>query len=36
MVERLPDVYNTRSELRVDVTVRGANRFRFELHAGDG
>jgi hypothetical protein len=33
MVERLPAVYNTRSELRMEVTPRGANRFRFELHA---
>jgi hypothetical protein len=31
MVERLPPVYNTRSELRAEVTARGANRFRFEL-----
>ena len=30
------DYYNTRSALGVDVTARGANRFRFELHAGAG
>jgi hypothetical protein len=34
MVERIPAVYNTRSELRAEVTTRGANRFRFDLHAG--
>ena len=33
MVERLPDIYNVRTELRADVTARGANRFRFELHS---
>jgi hypothetical protein len=34
MVERLPDVYNSRTELHADVTAGGANRFRFELHDG--
>ncbi len=34
MVERLPDVYNTRSELHAEVSARGPNRFRFELQAG--
>jgi hypothetical protein len=33
MVERLPEVYNTKSEMRVDVTDGGSNRFRFDLHA---
>jgi hypothetical protein len=33
MVERLPDIYNVRTELRADVTARGANRFRFDLHS---
>jgi len=33
MVERLPAIYNTNSEMRVDVTAEGSNRFRFELHA---
>ena len=33
MVERLPDVYNTRSELRAEVSARGPNRYRFELQA---
>jgi hypothetical protein len=33
MVERLPDTYNVRTELRADVTARGANRFPFELHS---
>ena len=33
MAERLPAIYNTNSELRVDVTAEGPNRFRFELHA---
>jgi hypothetical protein len=36
MVERLPEVYNTKSELRVDVTDGGSNRFRFDLHAAGG
>jgi hypothetical protein len=36
MVERLPDIYNARSELRADVTASGPNRLRFELHAGGG
>jgi hypothetical protein len=36
MVERLPDIYNTRSELRADVTAGGPNRLRFELHTGSG
>ena len=31
MVERLPAVYNTRSELGASVNARGSNRFRFEL-----
>jgi hypothetical protein len=31
MVERLPDIYNVRTELRADVTARGSNRFPFEL-----
>jgi hypothetical protein len=34
MVERLPDVYNTRSELSANVGARGPNRFRFELQSG--
>jgi hypothetical protein len=34
MVERLPDVYNTRSELYAEVKARGPNRYRFELQAG--
>src|SRR5262245_45712495 len=33
MVDRLPDVYNTRSELRAEVGARGPNRYRFELQA---
>ena len=33
MAERLPAIYNTNSELTVDVTAEGSNRFRFELHA---
>ena len=36
MVERLPDVYNARTELRADVTSRGPNRFRFDLHPQRG
>jgi hypothetical protein len=36
MVERLPEVYNTKSEWRVDVTAGGSNRFRFDLHAAAG
>ncbi len=31
MVDRLPEIYNARTELRADVTDRGPNRFRFEL-----
>ena len=34
MVERLPEVYNTRTELRANVTAHGENRFRFDLRAG--
>jgi hypothetical protein len=34
MVERVPNVYNTRSELRAEVRARGPNRYRFELQAG--
>jgi hypothetical protein len=34
MVERLPDVYNTQSELHAEVKARGPNRYRFELRAG--
>jgi hypothetical protein len=33
MVERLPDVYNTRSELHAEVRAQGRNRYRFELQA---
>jgi hypothetical protein len=33
MVERIPDVYNTRSELRAEVRAQGRNRYRFELRA---
>ncbi len=33
MVERIPAVYNTRTELRANVTERGTNRFRFDLHS---
>ncbi len=36
MVERLPEVYNTKSEMRVDVTEGGSNHFRFDLHAAGG
>jgi hypothetical protein len=36
MVERLPEVYNTKSEMRVDVTEEGSNHFRFDLHAAGG
>ena len=36
MVERLPEVYNTRSDLRVDVSDGGPNRFRFDLHGDAG
>jgi hypothetical protein len=31
MVERLPEIYNSRSELRAAVTARGPNRFPFDL-----
>ena len=34
MVERLPAVYNTRTELRANVVEFGANRYRFDLHSG--
>jgi len=34
MVERLPDVYNTRSELSAEVSAHGRNRYRFELQTG--
>jgi hypothetical protein len=34
MVELLPAVYNTRTELHADVSARGANRFQFDLHSG--
>ena len=34
MVEGVPEVYNTRSQLHAEVGVRGPNRFRFELRAG--
>jgi hypothetical protein len=34
MVECLPAVYNTRSELHAEVKARGPNRYRFELQAG--
>ena len=33
MAERLPEVYNTRTELRANVTAHGGNHFRFELRA---
>jgi hypothetical protein len=33
MAELLPDVYNTRSELRANVNARSGNRFRFELRS---
>jgi hypothetical protein len=36
MVERLPDVYNARTELRADVAPHGSNRFRFDLHSQRG
>jgi hypothetical protein len=36
MVERVPEDYNTRSDLQADVTPGGANRFTFELQAGTG
>jgi hypothetical protein len=36
MVERLPEVYNTKSEMQVDVTDGGSNHFRFDLHAAGG
>jgi hypothetical protein len=32
MVERLPAVYNARSELEVSVTANGPNQFQFDLH----
>ena len=34
MVEGVPEIYNTRSQLHAEVGVRGPNRFRFELQAG--
>ncbi len=34
MVERLPAAYNTRSELRANVTAHAANQFRFDLNSG--
>ena len=34
MVEGVPEVYNTRSQLHAEVGMRGPNRFRFELQAG--
>jgi hypothetical protein len=36
MVERLPSAYNTRSQVGVDVTADGPNRFRFDLNGGGG
>ena len=35
MVELIPDVYNTRSDLRADVSDRGENHFKFDLHSED-
>jgi hypothetical protein len=36
MVERLPAIYNTDSEWRVDVSGAGSNRFRFDLDSTAG
>jgi hypothetical protein len=35
MVERLPQIYNAKSELRMDVVAGGRNHLRLDLH-GDG
>lgn len=36
MVEGIPDIYNTRSELRANITADGPNRLRFELRGDVG
>jgi hypothetical protein len=36
MVERLPEIYNTNSELRMDVVAGGPNRLQLDLHGAGG